>query len=206
MINLAEPVATESVEPADAIRAAIIDAAAARFTEYGYTKTTLNEIATEAGMSAANLYRFFENKLDIAASVARRLLAQREAALQAAVAGEPSAVAQLQAYILSALRFNRDLQDGAPHLARMLEKLLEERKELAVLHRKARQELLARLIQAGMDSGELAPGDAQQIAQTLRAAFILFETPMLHRQYPQAEIERLALQVVTVLLQGLLNA
>lgn len=202
MTDLAEPVASESVEP---IRETIIDAAEARLAEYGYTKTTLNEIATEAGMSAANLYRFFENKLDIAASVARRLLSRREAALQAAVKGEESAVAQLQAYILTALRFDRELQEDAPHLARMLEKLLEERKELAALHRKARQELLASLIQAGMDSGELAPGDAPQIAQTLRAAFILFETPMMNRQYPQAEIERLALQVITVLLQGLLN-
>lgn len=202
MTDLAEPVAAE---PNEAIRSAILDAAEARLAEYGYTKTTLNEIAAEAGMSAANLYRFFENKLDIAASVARRLLARREAALQAAVAGEASAVTQLQAYILAALRFDRELQDSAPHLARMLEKLLEERKELVALHRKARQDLLASLIQAGMDKGELAPGEAQQAAQTLRAALILFETPHLHRQYPQAEIERLALQVVTVLLEGLLN-
>jgi len=205
MTDLAQPVAPDSAEPAESIRAAIIDAAEARFAEYGYTKTTLNEVASEAGMSAANLYRFFANKLDIAAGVARRLLARREAALAAAVAGESSAAARLQAYILAALRFDQAVQDSTPHLARMLEKLLEERKELAALHRKARQELLARLIQSGMDSGELAPGDAQQIAQTLRAACILFETPMLHRQYPQAEIERLALQVVTVLLQGLLG-
>jgi AcrR family transcriptional regulator len=204
MTDMAQPVAPESGEPAASIRAAIIDAAEARFAEYGYTKTTLNEVAAEAGMSAANLYRFFANKLDIAAGVARRLLTRREAALAAAVAGESSAATQLQAYILAALRFDQAVQDSAPHLARMLEKLLEERKELAALHRKARQELLARLIQAGMDSAELIPGDAQQIAQTLRAAFILFETPMLHRQYPQAEIERLALQVVTVLFRGLL--
>ena len=195
-----------SLEPEKAeepIRTAIIAAAEARFSEYGYTKTTLNEIAAEAGMSAANLYRFFENKLDIAAGVARRQLARREAALTAAVAGEAAAVARLQAYILAALRFDRDLQDSAPHLARMLEKLLEERKELAAMHRKARQELLTRLVQSGMDNGEWAPGDAAQIAQTLRAAFILFETPMLHRQYPQAEIERLALQAVALLVNGL---
>jgi len=200
VISELPPAAEDSLEP---IRAAILDAAETRLAEYGYTKTTLNEIAAEAGMSAANLYRFFENKLDIAAGVARRLLARREAALAAAVAGEPSAATQLQAYILTALRFDQAVQDSAPHLARMLEKLLEERKELAAIHRKARQELLARLIQSGMENGELAQGDAQQIAQTLRAALILFETPMLHRQYPQAEIERLALQVTALLVKGL---
>ncbi len=185
------------------IRTSIVNAAEARFAEYGYTKTTLNEIAAEAGMSAANLYRFFENKLDIAAAVARRLLARREAALHAALQGEQAAALQLQAYILTALRFDRELEAGAPHLAKMLEKLIEERKELAVAQRKARQELLTRLVQSGIKNGEFAPGDAAQIAQTLRAALILFETPALHRQYPQAEIERLAQQVVTVLLQGL---
>jgi AcrR family transcriptional regulator len=199
--NHLEDVQATTEEP---IRAGIINAAEARFSEYGYTKTTLNEIAAEAGMSAANLYRFFENKLDIAAAVARRLLARREAALNAALQGEQATAMQLQAYILTALRFDRELQASAPHLAKMLEKLLEERKELAVAQRKARQELLTRLVQNGIDGGALTPGDAGQIAQTLRAALILFETPALHRQYPQAEIERLAQQVVTVLLQGLL--
>lgn len=202
MQNLVEEHPGSTEEP---IRVTIIDAAEARFAEYGYTKTTLNEIAAEAGMSAANLYRFFENKLDIAAALARRLLARREAALNTAVMGEQTAATQLRAYILSALRFDRELEASTPHLSKMLEKLFEERKELAIAQRKARQELLTHLVQAGIARGELAAGDAGQIAQTLRAALILFETPALHRQYPQAEIERLALQVVMVLLQGLLT-
>ncbi len=203
METLSQDLDEDDKSSAEQVRVTIVDAAEARFAEFGYLKTTLNEIATEAGMSAANLYRFFENKLDIAAAVARRLLAQRETALREALQNETTAETQLQAYILTALRFDRELLDNAPPLARMLEKLLEERKDLATLHRKARQELLSGLIQSGMDSGVLVSGDAPQIAQTLRAALMLFETPVLHRQYPQAEIERLALQVVAVLLQGL---
>jgi len=191
---------------AEAVRAAIVDAAEKRFAEFGYTKTTLNEIATQAGMSAANLYRFYENKLDIAAAVVRRMLQLREEALRGALTGQNQDLeSQLQAYVLTALRFDRDLDAEQPQLARMLEKIQEERKELATQHRKARQEMLVGLLQAAIAREEMPQLEAGQIAQALRAALILFETPTLHRQYPQAELERLALQVVALLANGILE-
>ena len=44
----------------------ILDAAEARLLHFGYNKTTMAEIAEDAGMSAANLYRYFKNKQEIA--------------------------------------------------------------------------------------------------------------------------------------------
>jgi len=46
-------------------RQLILDAAFERFGHYGYNKTTMVEIAQDVGMSAANLYRYFENKQEI---------------------------------------------------------------------------------------------------------------------------------------------
>ena len=63
-LAMSEAVATsEKLDPATII----IDAAIRRFSEYGYNKTTMAEIAEDAAMSAANLYRYFKNKQDIAA-------------------------------------------------------------------------------------------------------------------------------------------
>ena len=67
---------------ADSIREQIIDAAQARFRFYGYRKTTMAEIAADVAMSAANLYRYFENKQDIAAACAKRYLLDRIAFLR----------------------------------------------------------------------------------------------------------------------------
>src|ERR1700685_121988 len=54
----------------DSVHAQIIDAAAKRFSHFGYAKTTMAEIATDCEMSPGNLYRFFPGKLDIAESIA----------------------------------------------------------------------------------------------------------------------------------------
>ncbi len=47
---------------AETPREKIMEAAMARFSYYGFGKTTMAEIAKDCGMSAANIYRFFENK------------------------------------------------------------------------------------------------------------------------------------------------
>ena len=43
----------------------ILDVAKKRFLHYGYKKTTMDEIALDAGMSKASIYQFFTNKEDI---------------------------------------------------------------------------------------------------------------------------------------------
>jgi len=48
----------------------ILEAARDRFTHYGYSKTTMSEIAKDCEMSAGNIYRFFASKLDIAEAMA----------------------------------------------------------------------------------------------------------------------------------------
>jgi AcrR family transcriptional regulator len=58
-------------QPVDA-RLQILDAAHRRFSAYGFGKTTMAEIADDVGMSAANLYRYFENKLDLGAAAWKR--------------------------------------------------------------------------------------------------------------------------------------
>lgn len=186
------------------IKLAILDAAEARFRAYGYTKTTLAEIAESAGMSAANMYRYFENKLDIAAAVTQRLLDQREAALAAALdhTAQPAAT-RLQRYVLAGLQFDRDLAAASEPLAALLEKVQAERKELMVAHRNAKQAMLATLVEAGIAAKEFAPGDIQQTAQAIRAATVLFDSLPLNRHYPTQELARLAQSVVAMILDGL---
>ena len=51
-------------------RKEILTAARERFSHYGYSKTTMSEIAKDCEMSAGNIYRFFASKLDIAEAMA----------------------------------------------------------------------------------------------------------------------------------------
>ena len=48
---------------------AIIEAARKRFAHYGLTKTTMNEIAADIGMSKASLYYYFPDKENLFVAV-----------------------------------------------------------------------------------------------------------------------------------------
>ena len=64
----------------------IVAAARARFQQFGYAKTSMQEIAAACDMSAANLYRFYDGKLAIGAAVASEDQAGLLAACDQAVA------------------------------------------------------------------------------------------------------------------------
>ena len=48
------------------LRTAILDAAGRRFKRFGYRKTTMEEIAAEAGLSRGTLYLYYSSKDDLA--------------------------------------------------------------------------------------------------------------------------------------------
>ncbi len=64
----AEP-GRRSAHPPDGIRDGILDAARRRFLRFGVPKTTVDEVAREAGCSRTTLYAHFRNKEDLYRSV-----------------------------------------------------------------------------------------------------------------------------------------
>ncbi|MFT4626075.1 MAG: AcrR family transcriptional regulator [Myxococcota bacterium] len=62
----------DSVDPAT--RVALIEAAAAEFSEHGYEAGSLNRIITEAGVSKTKFYRWFDDKADLWRTVVRHLV------------------------------------------------------------------------------------------------------------------------------------
>jgi AcrR family transcriptional regulator len=68
--------------------AAIAAVAHARFRRFGYAKTSMQEIADDCDMSVANLYRYYECKLAIGATVAGAEQAGLFAGCDRAVAAE----------------------------------------------------------------------------------------------------------------------
>jgi len=60
----------------DIKREKILDAAHDRFLHYGYSKTTMNEIAGDISMSKALLYYYFPDKSELYVAVMRKLAAE----------------------------------------------------------------------------------------------------------------------------------
>jgi AcrR family transcriptional regulator len=70
-------------------KACILATAERLFRDVGYLKTTVADIAKTLKMSPANVYRFFDSKKAIHEGVARRLMAEVEAAAEA-IAAKPT--------------------------------------------------------------------------------------------------------------------
>lgn len=82
--SVPQPVERRGQEPTR--REAILAAALAIFTHYGFRRASLDEIAREAGISRTGLYHHFRNKQEIFRALAATLQAQSLAAAEAAVA------------------------------------------------------------------------------------------------------------------------
>ncbi|EHQ28616.1 TetR/AcrR family transcriptional regulator [Mucilaginibacter paludis] len=62
-----------AIDPHDIKKERILDSAYNRFLHYGYSKTTMNEIAGDVSMSKALLYYYFPDKSQLYVAVMRKL-------------------------------------------------------------------------------------------------------------------------------------
>ena len=88
------------------INAEIIKAAKHLFSEVGFKKTTVADIAHELGMSQTNVYRFFKSKAEINAAVCGQLFSEIEAASEEIARDSGPASKTLRNLIASVERLN----------------------------------------------------------------------------------------------------
>ena len=94
----------------DPLRARVCDAALVCLARWGLTKTTLEDVAREAGCGRATIYRTFEGgKAEVMAEVLRREVARFRAQVDDAVAGADAddATEVVVAGVVAAARFLR---------------------------------------------------------------------------------------------------
>ena len=188
------------------IREKILQAARERFRIYGYNKTTMAEIAKDCDMSAANLYRFFDNKLDIAATLACSCLADEEQTLSQSI-GETtkSAAERLKHYIFATLYHTYRQTSEAPHISELVNAVCEARMDLVEQHMNHKAQILTSLIQSGNDSGEFSVRDPQQAAEAILTATTIFDLPTVTPLFSLEKLEQKAAALTELLLHGLLK-
>lgn len=190
----------------DDVRFAILGAAIKRFNQFGYNKTTMAEIAKDCQMSAANLYRYFENKLDIGANLACQCLDTETGFLQDIVSqSEQSAAVRLKIFVLAILKNTYTQWSETPLMNEMVMAICHERQDIVDRHMEEKQALLIELLQQGNDSGEMDIGDLPGTAEAILSATILFDVPIFMPMFSYENIQRKAERVIELLLKGLLK-
>lgn len=79
------------------VREQVVEAADAHFSQYGYAKTTVADLARAIGFSKAYIYRFFESKQAIGEAICSRCLAGQLEKIKSAVDSASGAHDRLRA-------------------------------------------------------------------------------------------------------------
>jgi len=186
----------------DRIRHQILDAAARRFTDYGYGKTTVAEIAKDCGMSSGNVYRYFDSKEAVAIAGVEGKLAEKSATCEVATDTSAPAIEQLRQYLLARLRFTHAFNCGGSHLHELVQLITERHHDLIDKYDVRVIGWLAQIIERGIERGEFRPQDVQQSATSISLATVVFSVPTF-MQAPLENMEAKLNGLLELLHQGL---
>ncbi len=191
-------------EKSEAVHQQILEAANLRFQQYGFNKTTMAEIAKDCDMSAANLYRYFKNKMDIVAQLAQQCMAEGEEKLRLIIDDQQrSARVRLMEYALCQLQHHYDEFEQRPKLNELVEIVCQQHQHL--VEKKIAGEIthLEQLIRQGVEQGEFQSQNIAEDAEALHSALTIVGTPFFVPMFPFSELERKAEHLVRLILQGL---
>ncbi|HXH71323.1 MAG TPA: TetR/AcrR family transcriptional regulator [Mariprofundaceae bacterium] len=184
------------------IRRQILNAAAKRFADYGYGKTTVAEIAADCGMSSGNVYRYFESKEAIAIAGVEAKMEEKSATCETATDEAAPAIEQLRQYLLARLRFTHSLTCGSTHLHEVVQLITDRHRDLIDRYDERAIAWLAGIIERGIGRGEFRPQDARQSAGSIFVATLAFCIP-LFMQEPLDLLETRLDRLVELLYAGL---
>lgn len=164
------------------VREQILQAAEKRLWHYGFKKTTIDEIAADAGVAKGTVYLYFENKEDIYCAIVSQykgqVLAEQE---EIAQAGDLSALEKLRRMLklpvmtaysvcVKTPQAMEMIVAIRPHLADRLQPLIERE-----------EELVTQVVEEGVRNGEFEPSDPKKTAITLKLMTLAFLPPEPHR-------------------------
>lgn len=192
------------METAEETRKKILEASEGLFNHYGFSKTTMAEIASKCDMSPANIYRFFESKEDIVAGMAVRHFREVEESLREVVRRPGlSPVERLETFVIGMLHQVHDLSCCNEKMNEAVGFIQHRRADLVDSHWETVQSLLAEILSEGNRSGEFDAPDVVDTAGAVLKATSMFQAPQCLVHLSLDDLESSARKVVNLIVNGL---
>lgn len=169
-------------QPPTDSRAKILTEAERLFRHYGYSKTTMADIADGCGMSAANLYRFFPSKLALVEAICSRITSEIERRLYAIVRAEEPASVRLGLFIKET--HEHTLENLLDHrkVHEMVVVAMEEQWHVVHAHLDRVTLYIGEIIKDGIAAGEFRQQDVRRVAKCIHSAMACLCHPMIVAQ------------------------
>ena len=160
----------------------ILDAGERLFRHYGYSKTTVADIARDLGMSPANVYRFFASKVEIHQAICGRMLAASYQMAYDACHLQISASDRLRRFVQGQYQMTVDTMLDQEKVHEMVVVAIERDWHVIEQHIDSIHELIADVIREGIVAGEFAEQDAGVASRCFGAATISLCHPQMVAQ------------------------
>lgn len=166
----------------DDTRARILETAEALFRRLGYAKTAVSDIATELGMSPANVYRFFPSKNAIVDAICRRCLSEVEEKAWAVARSKGPAGQRVERLILEILAYHKENLLEEKRVHDMVLVAMEQNWGAILTHKETMRTVVEVILRDGIEAGEFAPVDPREASHILMRSLAVFCHPVLIAQ------------------------
>lgn len=110
---------------------AILEAAVKRFRYYGIAKTTMQEIAQDAGVAVGTLYLYFKNKDELVVACTGEFVERHRREIDEILATDLPADEKIRRYVLGRFRAAEETRTGSRHAAELTWAVLRLKPERA---------------------------------------------------------------------------
>ncbi len=184
---------------AETNEARLVEIARAHVRRFGYARTTVVGIATDAGMTHANVYRYFASKSALLEEVVASGLRPLEARLREAAEGADPAYDKLERMLLAVHRDYRGKLDSDPEVFDLLVDALTRNRASVRKHRSRVQSEIQRVYEEGVASGAFAMTDRRRAMSLVFDAAHRFIHPVALKLDKDASASASASRFETVL-------
>lgn len=184
----------------------ILAVAGEHLRQHGLRRFTVVAVAEDAGMTHANVYRYFPSRTALIDAVVDVWLKSAERKLADIADGPDPAEDKLERLILALAKANRDLLHDEPHLFAALSQAVAKRHAISRRNRTRVRALFERVIDDGISTGAFEPRDRDRaIAFVIDAThrFIHPASLELEADVPQASVDARLATLIRVALRTL---
>ena len=184
----------------------ILSVAGEHLRQHGLRRFTVVAVAEEAGMTHANVYRYFPSRTALIDAVVDVWLKSAERKLADIADGPDPAEDKLERLILALAKANRDLLHEEPHLFAALSQAVAKRHAISRRNRTRVRALFERVIDDGIATGAFEPRDRDRaIAFVIDAThrFIHPASLELEADVPQTSVDARLATLIRVALRTL---
>ncbi len=140
----------------------ILDIARAQIKQFGAKRLTIVSVAEEAGMTHANIYRYFPSKLALCDALTAHWLRDVEARLSAVVDSPDPADDKLERLLLDLMRQHRSHIDQEPELYTLLMDAYAQNRMVVRQHRTRIGQLIEQILDNGMATQTFQPRSREE--------------------------------------------